>query len=78
MTAPPRNPFFTDPVLLPGFLMMLLNALWGEPLWNLVALRIAPTPGVAELLHGTSGLLLLAVLPWRALSLKNRSATRVP
>lgn len=78
MTTPPRNPFFTDLVLLPSFLMMLLNTVWGEPLWHLVALRIAPTPGVAELLHGTSGLLLLAVLLCRALSLKNRSATRVP
>jgi len=75
-TPPKINPF-ADVVFVMVFTTMLMNATMGEPFWQRVASLFTSRPGVTELLHGTSGLMLLGLMFWRGMRLKRRSTARV-
>lgn len=78
MTPQPRFNPFTDIVFSLAFFAGGVNAIWGEPLWQHVASQFTTRAGVAELLHGTSGMLLLGLYFWRGVRLKGRSAANGP
>lgn len=59
------------------FCTMLLNAILGQHLWRHVAPLLSSRPGVAELLQGTSGLLLLVVVFWWGFRLKGRMREKI-
>lgn len=77
MTPTPRINPFTDILFSLAFFTSSVNAIWGEPLWQHVASLLTTRPGVAELLHGTSGLLLLGLFFWRGMRLKGRITAKV-
>lgn len=78
LSTPPRINPFADEVFVLVFLTMLINATMGEPFWQHVTSLFTSRPGVTELLHGTSGLILFGLVFWRGMGLKRRSVARVP
>lgn len=77
MKTPAKINPFADIAFALIFVSGLLNAIRGESLWRHVASLCTSRPGVAELLQGTSGLMLLGILSWRGIRL-GRSAAKVP
>lgn len=71
MSTSPR-PAFTDWPFLLLFILTILNALAGRPLWLAVQHSQAWHPGVADILQGGMTLLLLLLLLIRSLQLKKQ------
>ncbi|NLR75708.1 hypothetical protein [Leeia aquatica] len=71
MSTPSRSAFTDIPFLL-LFILTLLNALVGRPLWLAIQSSQAWRNGVADILQGSMTLLLLLMLLIRGLQLKKQ------